>query len=339
MKIPFLVILLLQFTGSYCQLHLSAIFNDHMILQRDKPLKIWGAAKSGEEVSVLLGEKKGTAISDKNGNWLITLPSFQAGGPYILTIKTKKETKIYKDVFIGEVWLCSGQSNMQFMVKQAIHAKYEMHRANNPLIRQLTIPNKLSFKPEEFIDTAVWTLSTPETTGDFTAVGYFFAREIYEKLHVPVGLIYDNWGGSNVESWISKQDMFGSDDLKDYARQMSDNWDQTNTRIEKQLSSTLIKNNDGMKPDVNEEDFLKPDFSFSGWMTTSAPGDLDWNGLPSYRGEAYMMKVVMVDSIQSHLPSLLSVGTADIRFSIFLNGKLLSIPDEKNILIPLPPGS
>jgi sialate O-acetylesterase len=339
MKTTFLVLSVLFCTSANCQLHLSAIFSDHMILQRDKPIKIWGAAKSGDDVTVLIGEKKGSALADKNGKWLITLPAFPAGGPFILTVKSKKEIKTYKDVLFGEVWLCSGQSNMQFMVKQAIHAKYEIHRANNPLIRQLTIPNKLSFKPEEFIDSASWTLSTPETTGNFTAVGYFFAREIYEKLHVPIGLIYDNWGGSNVESWISKNDMLGSDNLKEYARQIPDNWDQTNARIEKQLSSTLVKNNDGVKPDVNETDFLKPDYAFSGWMTTSAPGDLDWNGLPSYRGEAYMMKSVMVDSIQSNLPSTLSMGTSDIRFSIFLNGKQLTIPDGKNILIPLAPDS
>jgi sialate O-acetylesterase len=336
MKTPFLVLFVLLYSNSFCQLHLSSIFNDHMVLQRDKPVKIWGAAKSGDEVMVLIGEKKGSAIADKNGRWLITLPAFQAGGPYTLTIKTKKETKMYKDVLMGEVWLCSGQSNMQFRVRQAVNAKYEMHRANYPLIRQLNIPNMLSFKPEEFIDSAQWVMSTPETTGDFTAVGFFFAREIYEKLHVPIGLIYDNWGGSNVECWISKNDMLGSDELKEYARQMSDNWDQTNARIEKQLSSTLIKNS-GMKPDMNEEDYLKPDFTFSGWMTTSAPGDLDWNGLPAYRGEAYMMKEVIVDSIQSGLPSILSLGTDDIRFSVFLNGKQMLIPDGKNILIPLPP--
>ncbi len=207
MKIPFILIFVLLYSNSFSQLHLSAIFNDHMVLQRDKPVKIWGAAKSGDDVTVLIGEKKGSVVADKNGRWLITLPAFQAGGPYILTVKTKKETKIYKDVLMGEVWLCSGQSNMQFRVRQAINAKYEMHRANNPLIRQLNIPNMLSYKPEEFIDSAQWILSTPETTGDFTAVGFFFARDIYEKLHVPIGLIYDNWGGSNVECWISKNDM------------------------------------------------------------------------------------------------------------------------------------
>jgi sialate O-acetylesterase len=339
MKTLFTVIFVLLYTQSFSQLHLSAIFNDHMVLQRDKPVRIWGAAKPGDDVMVLLGTEKGSAVAGKNGKWQITLPAFHSGGPFDLTVKTKKETKIFRDVLIGEVWLCSGQSNMQFRVREVINAKYEMHRANNPEIRQLNIPNMLSFKPEEFIDSAQWILSTPETTGDFTAVGYFFAREIYEKLHVPIGLIYDNWGGSNVECWISKNDMLTSDNLKDYARQMPDNWDQTNARIENQLSLTLIRNNGGLRPDMNEENFLTPGYSFSGWITTSAPGDLDWSGLPAYRGEAYMMKKVMVDSIQSKLPSILSLGTEDIRFSIFLNGKQLSVPAGKNVLIPLASGT
>ena len=337
MKTPFHVLFVLLYTNAFSQLHLSSIFNDHMILQRDKPVKIWGGAKAGDEINVLLATVKGTAIADKNGKWMITLPAFPAGGPYTLSVKTKKEIKIFTDVLFGEVWLCSGQSNMQFRLRQAMNAKYELHRANNPLIRQVSVPNKLSYKPEEFIDSAEWVLSTPETTSEFTAVGYFFARDIYEQIHVPIGLIYDNWGGSNVESWISKNDMMGSDDLKEYAKQMPDNWEQTNARVEKQLSITLIKNNHGVKPDVNEENILKSDYSFSGWMPSSAPGDLDWNGLPAYRGEAYMMKVIMVDSIQTRLASVLSLGTNDIRFTIFLNGKQLPITADKNILISLPP--
>src|SRR5450755_1059683 len=236
MKIGFSLLFVLSCTCAWSQLHMSAIFSDHMILQREKPVKIWGVAKPGESVFVAIGQTRIYTVADKKGHWLVSLPSFAAGGPYTITVKTKNEIKIFSDVLFGEVWLCSGQSNMEFRVKQAVNAKYEIHRANNPLIRQVTIPKELSFKPEEFIDSAQWVLSTPETTGEFTAVGYFFARDIYEQLHIPIGLIYDNWGGSNVESWISKKDMLGSEDLKEYARQMPDNWEQTNARVEKQLS-------------------------------------------------------------------------------------------------------
>lgn len=337
MKILPIIFFLFFFLTAKSQLHLSAIFGDHMVLQRDKPVKIWGTAKAGEFVQVIIGSVNRKVQADMNGKWIITLSSFAAGGPYTLTVKTTHETKLFTDVLFGEVWLCSGQSNMQFQVSQVIRAKYEIHRADNPRIRQLTVPNKLSFRQEPFLDSVQWRSSNPSTTGDFTAVGYFFARDIYEKLKVPVGLIYDNWGGSNVESWISREGMMSSDDLKEYARQMPENWDQSHAKIEKGLRDTLLKKNNGVMPDVREENILKPDYSFSGWLNSSAPGDLDWVGLPGYRGDAYMVREISIDSVQASLPSVLSLGTDDNRYSIFLNGKMLTKTSGQNISIPLPP--
>lgn len=320
------------------QLRVPAIFSDHMILQRDKPLKVWGAANAGETVAVIVGQAKKSTTADKSGRWMITLPPFAAGGPYVLTIKTKNETRIFSDVLFGEVWICSGQSNMQFRVKQAVNAKYELHRATNSLIRQISIPNKLSFKPEQFIDSTEWVLSTPQTTGEFTAVGYFFARNIFEKLHVPVGLIYDNWGGSQVESWISRDAMLGSDELKDYVKQMPDNWDSSNARVEKNLIANLNKLNEGKMPETDEASVLKEDYNFSGWMPSAVPTSWDWIGLPAYRGGGYMFREIMVDSIQASMPSVLSLGVNDVRFRWFLNGKVISPKTMDNIFtVSLPP--
>ena len=324
---------------SYAQLHLSAIFSDHMIMQRDKPLKVWGKAKARETVSVAIGVANGSVHADRNGKWMITLPAFAAGGPYVMTVKTKNETKVFSDVLFGEVWLCSGQSNMQFKVREAIHASYEIHRANNPFIRQVSIPNKLSLQPEEFVDSTQWIISSPQTTGGFTAVGYFFARDIYERLHVPIGLIDDSWGGSQIESWISRDAMQGSDEFKEYVKQMPVSWNESNYRIEKEFSEKLICLNGGKAPITDETSVLKTDFSFSGWMPSAAPGDLDWIGLPACRGEAYMVKEIKADSIQTRLHSILSMGTSDPRLSFFLNGQRLQYAADKNILISLPPGS
>ncbi|HEY4935791.1 MAG TPA: sialate O-acetylesterase [Puia sp.] len=339
MKIPLSIILVLLYTHAISQLRLSAIFSDHMILQRDKPLKIWGAAIAGETVHIILGKVKGSATADKNGKWLITLPAFAAGGPFDLTIKTKNETKIFSDVLFGEVWLCSGQSNMEFKVRQAINAKYELHRANNPLIRQVSIPHKLSFQPYEFVDSTQWVISSPQTTGEFTAVGYFFARDIFERLHVPIGLIYDNWGGSQVESWISRDAMMGSDELKEYVKQMPDNWDESNARVEKEIRTTLAKLNNGKMPDEDETNILKDDYNFSGWMHSAAPTSWDWVGLPAYRGEGYMVREIKLDSIHAALPSVLSLGEHDVRFSWFINGRQIPKTTDKNLLISLPPNS
>ena len=326
-------------TQSFSQLHLSAIFSDHMILQRDKPLKIWGTAKAGETVNISLGPLKGSVSAGKDGRWLITMTAFSAGGPYVMTIKTRNETKIFSDILFGEVWLCSGQSNMEFRVRQAINAKYEIHRANNPMIREVSIPHKLAFHPEEFIDSTQWVISTPETTGEFTAVGYFFARDIFESLHVPVGLIYDNWGGSQVESWISSDAMLGSDELKEYVKQMPDNWEASDARVEKEIISALMKLNAGKIPGTDEALVLKDNYDFSGWMPSDVPTSWDWIGLPAYRGQGYMLREIIVDSIQASLPSVLSLGVNDIRFRWFVNGKAFPGTSDKIFTVSLPPNT
>ena len=337
MKTPFSVLFVLLYFQASAQLHLSAIFNDHMILQRGKPVKIWGSAKPGESVRVSIGQVNKSAPVQKNGYWLVTLPAFTAGGPYILSVKTKNETKIFSDVLFGEVWLCSGQSNMQFKVRQVINAKYEIHRADNPLIRQVSIHDKLSFQPEPFVDSTLWVTSSPQTTGEFTAVGYFFAKNIYERLHVPIGIINDNWGGSQVESWISKDAMMGSDDLREYAKQMPDNLDESNARIEKKFKTLFTNQHTGKMPDTDEGSVMKSDYSFSVWMPSAAPTVWDWVGLPGYRGEGYMVKEIWLDSIRAALPSTLSLGELDSRFTWFVNGKQIHGSQDKNMVVSLPP--
>jgi sialate O-acetylesterase len=337
MKFSLYLLFIFFYSQTFAQLHLSAIFSDHMILQRDKPLKIWGGAKAGETVKVTLGQVKGSVRADKDGRWMITLPAFSAGGPYVLTIKGRNETKIFSDVLFGEVWLCSGQSNMEFRVSQAMNAKYELHRANNSLIREVSIPHKLKFHPEEFVDSTQWIISTPETTGEFTAVGYFFALNIFEQLHVPVGLIYDNWGGSQVESWISRDAMMGSDELKDYVKQMPDNWDESNARVEKEIITTLKKLNAGKIPEMDESAIVKADYNFSGWMPSAVPTSWDWIGLPAYRGEGYMVREIILDSVQASLPSVLSLGVNDIRFRWLVNGTAFPKTMDKNFTVTLPP--
>ncbi len=336
-KILLGLLLIFIHTRVFSQLRLSAIFSDHMILQRDKPLKIWGGAKPGELVQVTLGKMNGSASTDKNGKWIVTLPAFSVGGPLVLTVKTKNESKVFSDVLIGEVWICSGQSNMQFKVKQVINASYELHRATNGLIRQVSIPDKLSFKPEAFVDSTRWIVSTPQTTGEFTAVGYFFARDLFERLHIPIGLIYDNWGGSQVESWISGEAMMTSEDLKAYVKQMPVNWDQSNARVEKSIIENLVKRNGGKIPATALDSILTDDYSYTGWMPAGAPGSWDWIGLPGYRGEGYMMKEIYLDSTQAAQSSTLSLGENDIRFRWFLNGSPFPKTSDKIFTVSIPP--
>ncbi|MEJ0080371.1 MAG: hypothetical protein WDM78_05305 [Puia sp.] len=155
-------------------------------------------------------------------------------------------------------------------------------------------------------------------------------------MHVPVGLIYDNWGGSQVESWISRESMLSSSELAAYARQMSDNWDTTNIRAEKVFRDTLEMRNGGNMPKLNLEDLRTADYSFSGWMPSSAPGGWDWIGLPGFRGEGYMEREIWLDSIQAAQPAFISLGENDNRYSWFVNGNPLGKTSEKNFQITVP---
>ncbi len=336
MKISFSLIMVLLYLHAVAQLHVSAFFGDHMVLQRDKPVTIWGVAKPGDAVTVTLEKIKGSAIADKQGKWKISLSSFSAGGPVELMIQTKNETKTFSDVLIGEVWLCSGQSNMQFKVSQAINAKQEISQANNPMIRQVRIPNKLSLQPEEFIDSTEWIISSPQTTGEFTAVGYFFARDIYDRLKVPIGLLYDNWGGSQVESWISRDAMMGSEELKNYAQQIPANWAESEARMNQVEREATAKQNGGKLPVMTEEEVLKENDGYPGWFSSS-PGSWDWKSLPAFRGLGYMAKELNLDSTQAAMGSLLSLGTNDSKYRLFINGKFIQEGQSAEIIIQLPP--
>ena len=202
------------------EVKVPSIFSNHMVLQRDKPIMVWGWDAAGTEVTVTLGEAKATAKADDKGNWKVSLPAQKANAKaQTLTVKGTSE-KTYSDVVIGEVWLCSGQSNMEWPVKISANPQQEIANGDHPLIRHIKIPNRPSAKPE--IDTASsgWQVASPKTVGDFTAVGYYFAvnlRKGKSLADVPVGLIGSNWGGTRIEPWTTPEGFKSVPALKDIA--------------------------------------------------------------------------------------------------------------------------
>ena len=186
----------------------AGIFGDHMVLQRDKPIKIWGRASQGERISVSLGPNTTATKASKSGEWMVLLPAMSHGGPYTLRIQGTNEV-VFNDVLIGEVWLCSGQSNMEWSVANVDSAKREIEKSNHALIRHIKIPRNPSLEPVSDISAADWKVCSPETVGGFTAVGYFFAREIQQRLGIPIGLINASWGGTHVETWTSAASFYG----------------------------------------------------------------------------------------------------------------------------------
>jgi sialate O-acetylesterase len=197
---------------------LSPIIGSHMVLQRDAACPIWGWADAGEEVTVEFAGQKQTAKPDANGKWMVKLTPLKASAEgRELTIRGKNTLKL-DDVVVGEVWLCSGQSNMEWNVGGTQNAKEEIAAATDGLIRHIKVENQPAEKPVAKVESrGGWQAASPQTVAGFTAVGFFFARELRKELNVPVGLLGSNWGGTRIEPWTTPSGFKQVPALKDIA--------------------------------------------------------------------------------------------------------------------------
>jgi sialate O-acetylesterase len=200
---------------------LPAIFGPHMVLQRDQQDRVWGWAEPGEEVTVEIGGRSKTARAGPDGRWQVVLDAMPAGGPHTMTIRGKNTVQL-DDVLVGEVWICSGQSNMQWPVAASKDADLEIPTAKYPSIRLIAVPNVGTQEPQKDFR-GQWRLCRPDTVPGFSAVGYFFGRQLHQTLGVPIGLINDAWGGSACEAWI-RRDLLAADEK--YAPLLR-KWEQT----------------------------------------------------------------------------------------------------------------
>jgi len=176
-----------------------------MVLQRDKPLRVWGVAPSGTRVAVSFRGHSMSATANARGEWTVNFPAERAGGPFALVVRSDAKTLEIRDVFVGDVWVASGQSNMEFKLSQAANGAETIAAANDRLLRQFKVPTSWSNTPEDDVVGGEWTAADPQHAGDFTAVGYFFARELRKTVGVPIGIINTTWGGSNIETWMSRR--------------------------------------------------------------------------------------------------------------------------------------
>lgn len=193
----------------FAQVIPASVFGDHMVLQQQMPVPVWGDANVGEKIAIKFNGQQQTVKADKNGQWMVKLTPMKTGGPYQLEIRGKN-TIVFNDIYVGEVWLCSGQSNMDMTVARedrywcgVFHEQEEVTAANYPLIRVFDT----EYTPKNEVQKNVkgtWEVCSPQTVGHFSAVAYFFARDIYQKHNVAIGLITTAFGASTAEAWISK---------------------------------------------------------------------------------------------------------------------------------------
>ena len=314
---------------------LPALISDGMVLQREQPIKVWGTADAGESVQVKFlknatptGVKGGklkvayTVTADANGRWTLTLPAMKPGGPYILQVNDIE----LKDILVGDVWLCSGQSNMELPVSRVTDMfRDEIAAYENTNIRQLKVPNIFNFHAPQadLPDYVAWTPLTQENVMNFSALGYFFAKAMYEKNSIPVGLINSSWGGTPVEAWISEEG------LKEFPKYINDKRQYEDDAYLKSIKQTeglsfyrwntsLYQGDAGLHEatpwyaaNYNDKDWKTVDLFSTDWGT---------NGLNPINGSHWFRKEVEVPQDWNGKEATLRLGCIVDADSVYVNG-------------------
>jgi sialate O-acetylesterase len=212
---------------------LPNIFSDSMVLQRDHANAVWGKASPGESVTVTIDSQKHSTTADDAGLWRVTLEPMSVGEPRELVVSGKNEIRL-TDVLVGEVWICSGQSNMQWSVNGSTNFALEQAAANHPTIRMINFPQVGTQEPVWTHKDRKWMVCSPQTVGGFSAVGYFFARQLNQTLNVPIGMINNAWGGSACEAWINRETLAADEQFAP----LIDRWVADEKRFEEQSAKS-----------------------------------------------------------------------------------------------------
>jgi sialate O-acetylesterase len=290
-------------------LRLPHVFSDHAVLQRDKPLPVWGWAAPGAPVAVTLATQSRTATADADGKWKVTFDPLAVGAPVELSATSAGATVKAVDLLIGEVWVCSGQSNMQWSTQQAINGPQEVANANFPQIRLLGVPNISSDKPLDDIANS-WAVCSPQTVGGFTAVGYFFGRELHQQLNVPIGLIGTSWGGTPAESWTSREALAANPDLAHFNAAFDKAMAEYPVALAKQAAASKASNDTAAAQALDDSSWQLPATDTTAWKDMAQPQNWEKAGL-KIDGVVWFRRSVEIAATDAGKDLTLSLGAID----------------------------
>ncbi|MBS0032006.1 sialate O-acetylesterase [Chitinophaga sp. 22321] len=316
---------------SFATVRLPNIFGDNMVLQRDKPIPVWGWADKNEKITVQFNGQTKTVKADKNGQWKVLLNPEKAGGPYNLSVKGQNDITLH-DILMGDVWICSGQSNMEFHVNDVLNADKEKAASANPEIRHFYLPKEIATTPKTDVKPSAWLAASPENTGDFTAVGYFFARALNEQLHVPIGLIHTSWGGTMVETWISREGLADNPAFSDLMKNTPVlNLDSFAT-VAKNKVAKQIASLQGSLPDAaTAASWSAADANDQSWKKMKVPGVWEQQQLPDFDGEVWFRYHFNIADADAGKPAELSLGAIDDNEVTYINGTRIGTTNGYNI--------
>jgi len=317
-----IVLFLIFLTGHTDQLFANVkpakIFGTNMVLQAGIENTIWGWADKNEKVSIAMNGKEIKTRADKNGKWVVKLPLMEYGGPYTMILSGKNQVQ-FTNVMIGEVWVCSGQSNMDFPVSGVLNTKEEIANANFPKIRLFTVPKNASQKPFPDLEKGEWIECSPSSVADFSAVGYFFGRKVYQDLNVAVGLIQTSWGGTVAETWTSSETIKNDSDFVESWTELQ-RADFSNYKMDLKERIKMVLGDLPNKDNGLELNYNKVGFDDSAWETIKSPKIWEDQGYRGFNGIAWYRKSIELDKKQSESGIVLSLGKIDDYDVCWVNG-------------------
>jgi sialate O-acetylesterase len=318
--------LLLVFSGllltnlSFGQLSLPHLFSDHMVIQRDQPVPVWGKAGPKEKITLTFNGKDYSTRADDAGKWQIKLAATAAGGPYTIDIEGENESISFSDVLVGDVFLCGGQSNMEWRIRQLPVENQVAYTANDDQMRLIKVTHDQALQPKEDILPTEWKVNNEENVRDFSAVAYFFAQNLREHLGVPIGLISSNWGGTPVESWISQEALSQYPTLNEAIKQLHA---EGNT-MEK-VAENYRTRVDGFFDDADDRDpgmkenWASATANFQEWPALILPSFFDQEALPRHDGTVWFKRTVILPPEFQNKDLLLNLGIIHDDDQVWIN--------------------
>lgn len=314
----FILVLLICVDNINAQVQLAHIFSDYMVLQRDVEIPVWGWAKTNAKITVQFHQQTKETTADKSGKWMVRLEMENAGGPYVLKVKGDKSVEI-KNILIGDVWICSGQSNMEWTVGQSDHAEEEIKKAHFSQIRHIKIPKEINSLPNQDIKKVAWEVCNPETVANFTAIGYYYAKEISNKQNVPIGIINSSWGGTNIETWISRE----SFEMDEAFRNMIFSLPKTSLQslLESKIEATKIRIESIQKAKLSPEKvpfYKEMNFNDQSWLEIQQPRVWEEQQFSNLDGIVWLRKHFNLTEISTD--AILEIPAIDDHDITYING-------------------
>ena len=307
------------------QVTTARIFGSNMVLQRDRPIKIWGRAKAHETVKLSFNKQHVSTMASANGDWQVSLKPMPAGGPYILRIEATGSQLVYRNILMGDIWVCSGQSNMEFPVSgwaKVDNYEKEIKAATHPSLRLFTVEKDFNTKVLSDLKGGQWDICDPQTISAFSAVGYFFGRDIQNKLKVPIGLINTTWGGTDIESWISRTALDTSAAFKEAVADLPVLDLDSLKNLQEQMALNRVKAiQGGLPPSILANQWYKTNYSDKYWPTMALPVAVEQTALgSSFDGVIWFRKSIDINKQIPIDSAILSLAMIDDSDDTYVNG-------------------